>query len=289
MKAAAFDYVSATSLDEAAQILSAHDGDAKVIAGGQSLVPMMALRFVQPGVLVDINRIPGLNYVTYRDGCIAVGALARHSDLEKSADARRRQPLLGEAIKFVAHRQIRNRGTVCGSLAHADPAAELPTVAVALNAEFVVHGPHGSRTIAASDFFRSYLTTVLKPDEILSEVRFPVAPARTGCAFLEISRRHGDFALVGVAATVTLAADGTCLDARIAIAGVSDTPVCANDVAATLRGKRITPVIAAEAGHAAARDLSPPGDIHARSEYRKQVAPVLVRRALLRAADTVVA
>jgi CO/xanthine dehydrogenase FAD-binding subunit len=256
-----------------------------VLAGGQSLVPLLNFRLVRPAYLIDLNEIPGLDYVRPANGHLAVGALTRQRALETSPLVRERLPLLADALPQVGHVQIRNRGTIGGSLVHADPAAELPAVVAALDGELVVRGPDGERVLRADEFFTGYLSTVLRPTELLVEVRLPTVPPRTGTAFLEVSRRHGDFALVGVAASVTLDDAGACTRCAIALTGVGPAPVVAREAARTLVGSAPTSAMLEEAGRLAAADLRPDGDLHASSAYRTHVAGVLTRRALARALE----
>jgi CO/xanthine dehydrogenase FAD-binding subunit len=285
MKPPKFEYLAPTSLDEALQILADHGDEAKVLAGGQSLVPLLNFRLVRPGYLVDLNEIAGLAYVRPENGHLAIGALTRQRAVETSTMVRESQPLLADAMPQIGHVQIRNRGTIGGSLAHADPAAELPAVVAALDGELVVRSARGQRTLSPAEFFVGYLTTALEPTELLVEVRLPVAPPRTGTAFLEVSRRHGDFALVGVAATVTLDEAGACSRCAIALTGVGPTPVVAREAAAQLVGVTPTAEVLESAGRSAAAGLQPDGDLHASSEYRRHVAGVLTRRALARALE----
>jgi carbon-monoxide dehydrogenase medium subunit len=280
-----FDYAAPSGLEEAVAALEHGGEDAKVLAGGQSLVPLLAFRLAYPSLLVDLNRIPELAYVEPTDdGGVAVGALTRTGDVEDSGVVRRRAPLVADAVPLIGHRQIRNRGTFGGSVAHADPAAELPGVVWALGATMRAVGPGGERTIPASEFFQGYFTTALEPAEVLAEVRIPPLPERSGTAFMEISRRHGDFALVAVAATVTLGSRDRCEAVRLVFAGVADAPVPV-DVAGVLRGEAVSEEAARAAGEEAASGLTPSTDIHASGAYRKQVAAVLARRALLLAAE----
>jgi carbon-monoxide dehydrogenase medium subunit len=280
MKPPPFAYFDPRTLDEAVALLNEHGLDAKVLAGGQSLVPLLNMRLARPAVLVDLNRIDGLGYVRETNGAIAIGAMTRQRTAERSPLVREKLPLLHAATTFIAHPQIRNRGTVGGSLAHADPAAELPAVALALEAEFAVAGPNGARTVAAKDFFVTYLTTCLEPAEVVTEVRFPAQPERSGWAFVELSRRHGDFALAGVAATLTLDS-GTISDARIALFGVGATALRASAAESMLRGQRPDDALFEEASRAAAEAIEEPlSDIHASAEYRRDLARVLTRRAL---------
>jgi carbon-monoxide dehydrogenase medium subunit len=263
-----FDYVAASSVDEAAQALSEHGDDAKVLAGGQSLIPLLSLRLARPTVLVDLNRVSSLAGVTVDDagGTTTLGAMTRHRTLERDATIARTVPLLAAAAPFIGHVAIRSRGTIGGSISHADPAAELPAIALALDATIVTT----KREIPAADFFDGYFTTVLAPDEIVTAVRFPTATPGTRVSVKEMARRHGDFAMVAAAVQVT---DG---DARIALINVADRPVRATDAEAALRdGASIDDVAAL-----ATRDIEPVSDLHATSEYRRTVARTLVKRAL---------
>jgi CO/xanthine dehydrogenase FAD-binding subunit len=288
MKPPRFDYEAPASLDEALALLRRHGDHAKVLAGGQSLVPLLNFRLVRPDVLIDLNEVPGLDGIREANGVLVVGAMTRQRAVETSTLVRERCPLLADAMRQIGHVQIRNRGTVGGSLAHADPAAELPAVVAALGGELVLRSAERQRVLPAAQFFVTYLTTALGPGELLVEVRLPVTPAHSGSAFVEISRRHGDFALVGVAATVTLDTAGTCHRATVALTGVGPTPVVVGDAAAVLVGSRPTPAAIAEAAARAQRGLTPDGDLHASREYRVHVAGVLTRRALERAFDRAV-
>jgi carbon-monoxide dehydrogenase medium subunit len=286
VKPAAFDYHAPETVEEAVALLGAHGDRAKVLAGGQSLVPMMNMRLARPEVVVDINRIRPLDYVRERDGVLAIGALCRQRTAERSRVVARRCPLLGEALALVGHAQIRNRGTVVGSLAHADPAAELCAVLAALGGAVTAVGPQASRAIPASDLFVSYLTTSLDPRELVTEARFPALPAGAGWAWKEISRRHGDFALAGVG--VVLAVRGGAIrDARIALIGVGATPVRAVRAERSLHGAAPSDKVWEGAEEAVRAEVDPDGDIHASAEYRRHVAGVLTRRALAEAASRV--
>ncbi len=280
MKPAPFTYFAPRSLDEALSLLGQYGPDAKPLAGGQSLVPLMNFRLAKPRYLIDLNRIPELAYIRRDDGRLAIGAMTRQFEAERSDEVARHAPLLREALRLVGHPTIRHRGTVGGSIAHADPAAELPAAAVALGAEFVVRGPRGTRTVPAGEFFLGPFSTVLAPDELLVEVRIPAVPPGTGHAFLELSRRHGDFAIVGVAALVGLGPDGRIERAALTLGGAGPTPVRARQAEAALLGAPPTEDLFREAGELAAREISPTSDIHASADYRRRVAAVLVRRAL---------
>ena len=280
MKPAAFDYVAPTALDEVVDLLSRHGDEAKVLAGGQSLVPLMALRLVTPGVLIDLNRVEELDYLRLQDHTLVVGALARHRAVEDAAKIRGRCPMVAEAVGSIGHVAIRNRGTVVGSLAHADPAAEWPALALALDAELEAVGPNGSRSIPASEFFVTYFTTALAHDEVLKEVRFRLPPGRSGSAFVELARRHGDFAIAGAGAVLELGEDGLVQDARIVLMGVKDTAVRARVAETLLVGRRPVEETLVEASASVGDEIDPLSDLHASSDYRRHVARVLVRRAL---------
>jgi aerobic carbon-monoxide dehydrogenase medium subunit len=284
MKLPYVEYEAPTSVAEAVGLLAEHQDEASVLAGGQSLIPLMALRLARPAVLIDINGLSELSLVAVRDGRVAIGAMTREYVAEDSATVGDTVPLLAAALPLIGHEAIRSRGTIGGSLAHADPAAELPAVALALDAEFVVRSRAGERVVPAAEWFEGYLATSRRPDEILTEVRFPVAGPGTGVAFLEVTRRHGDFAIVGVAASLTLA-DGVISDARLAFAGVSDVPVRATGAEDLLAGERPSAELFAEAARRATDGIDPPADLNGSSEYRKQVAATLVRRGLQAAAD----
>lgn len=255
-----------------------------MIAGGQSLGPLLNLRLASPGVLVDVNRLP-LADVHREDGTLILGALVRQRDAEHNAEVAAAAPLLAEALPWIGHVAIRNRGTVGGSLAHADPASELPAVAVALRSEVVAASVRGRRVVPAAGLFAGPLQTVLEPDELLVSLRVPAAPPRTGSAWIEIARRHGDFALAGVAVTLTLGAGDAVVGAAIVLSGVGPTPVDADEAARSLLGGVPGPASFEQAAAFAAGACRPASDVHASAGYRRRVATVLVRRALERAYD----
>jgi aerobic carbon-monoxide dehydrogenase medium subunit len=284
MKLPYFEYEAPATVAEAVELLTKHQDEASVLAGGQSLIPLLALRLARPALLIDINGLGELSGVTVADGRVAIGAMTREYAAEESDTVAETVPLLAAALPLIGHEAIRSRGTIGGSLAHADPAAELPAVALALDAEFVVRSQSGDRVIPAREWFEGYLTTARSADEILVEVRFPAAARGTGVAFQEVARRHGDFAIVGVAASLTVA-DGTIIDARLAFAGVSDVPVRAAEAEELLAGERPSAELFEEAAIRATAGLDPPGDLHGSPEYRTKVAATLVRRALQTAAD----
>jgi carbon-monoxide dehydrogenase medium subunit len=285
MKPARFDYVAPETAGEAVSLLDGYEGEAKILAGGQSLMPLLNMRLARPGLLVDLGRVAGLDYIRESAGGLAIGAMTTKRAVERSALVESGQPLLREATLWVAHPQIRNRGTVGGSMAQADPAAEYPAVAVAMDAELRVLGPAGERSIQAEDFFVTYLTTALEPNEVLIEVTIPALGERTGWAFREVARRHGDFALAGTAVTLTLDAGGQCSDARIALFGVGPKAVRARGAEQILLGARPGEELYRRAGQKAGEEIEEPlSDVHASAEYRRHLAGALTRRALAEAA-----
>ena len=281
MKPPPFEYHAPESLPEALDLLARLGDDAKVLAGGQSLVPLLNLRLARPANLVDINNVQReLARLEPWDGGLRLGGLVRQRAAERSELVRQRNPLLAEALPLVGHPQIRNRGTIGGSLAHADPASELPAVATLLDAELAARSARRERTLRAEEFFVSYFTTRLEPDELLTEVRVPAWPSGAGWAFLEVSRRHGDFAMVGVASLVRLAPNGSIGEARLAYTGVGATPVRARDAERELEGQPAAEDTYVAAAERAAQALDPQADVHATAAYRRHVAKVLTRRAL---------
>jgi carbon-monoxide dehydrogenase medium subunit len=280
MKPAAFDYFAPESLDEALALLGKHSSRAKLLAGGQSFVPMANFRLLRPEVVIDLNRVAALSYIKEHEGGIAIGAMTRHRAVERSELVRARCPLIAHAVPNIGHAVIRNRGTIGGSLSHADPAAEWPVVAIALGATLVLRSPRGERIIPAADFFVALLTTALGDDEMLVEIRFPAAPRRSGAEFLEISRRHGDFALVSVGVQVALSAAGDIEDMRLALGGVGSFPFDASNLARQFIGSKPSPAGVDALGASIGAALEPTSDLHALAEYRKEVAAVLVGRAL---------
>ena len=287
MKPAAFDYHRPRSRAEALALLAQYGSDAKPLAGGQSLIPAMNFRLATPAVLIDLNAAPDLAYLTEGEDTIRIGAMTRHRVVERSDRVRERTPLVHDAMPFIAHAAIRTRGTIGGSLAHADPAAELPAVMLVLDVRFRLESTGRTREVAAREFFTGLFATALEPGELLTEITIPCTDSsrdRHGHAFLEFSRRHGDFALAGVAAHVTVTDEGRCSDARIALFGVGDRPMFAHAGVRALAGEHPTAdVIRAAADATAANDIDPTSDIHASSTYRRHLAGVLTRRALERA------
>lgn len=265
--------------------LAEYGDEAKILAGGQSLVPTMNFRLARPSALIDLNRIEELFFIEKEKSAgLRIGAMTRQRKVERSKLIAEKAPLIHEAMPYIAHPQIRNRGTVGGSLAHADPAAELPAVMLALDAQFLLRGQKGERTIAAKEFFIDLFFTALEPDELLVEIKLPSLPKRTGWAFCEIARRHGDFALVGAAAVVTLDTKSHCKEARIVLMSVGNGPIQAAQAQQRLIGQKPTQgAIRAAADLAAEKDIDPPSDMHASVEYRRHLAKVLTERALTQA------
>ena len=282
MKPPKFDYHAPTSVDEALALLARYGGDAKVLAGGQSLMPLLNFRLSRPAALVDLNRIPSLAYIREEQGRVSFGAMTRQRAVEFSPVVKARVPLLAEATRWVAHLPIRTRGTIGGSIAHADPSAEYPAVLTALEGEVVARGPKGERVIEAKDLFQTYLTTSLEPEEILVEVRLPVTPAGAGYALEEFARRHGDFAIVAIACVVVR--DGQrCTRARLATAGTGPVPVRLRAAEEILERDGLGAEALAAAARRAAELVNPDSDIHASADYRRHLTSVLTRRALERA------
>lgn len=280
MKPPPFAYDRAESVEEALALLAEHGDDAKVLAGGQSLVPLLNFRLARPERLIDINEVQELDRLDL-NGTLRIGALTRQATLEQSSEIRAKVPLLHEAIRYVAHPQIRNRGTIGGSVAHADPSAELPAAFAALDAAFHLRSATGMRTLLAEEMFITHLTTALAPDELLMEVEVALPAPGTGSAFVEFARRHGDFALAGAAVLVRLAGDGTCQRAAIALLAAGPVPVRATAAEQALVCHRVDEDVAGEAAAAAVRDVKPLADIHGGSDYRRRVLEAMTRRALL--------
>lgn len=282
MKPPPFEYVAAKSIDEAIAALGRYKGEAKLLAGGQSLTPMLNFRLTRPAALVDLNRVTGIDQIKAENGGLRIGALARHRAIEQSPVVREKMPILSTAAAQVGHLAIRNRGTLGGSLAHADPAAELPMIAALLEAEMKTKSSSGGRTIKAKDFFVGVLTSALEPDEILTEVVLPALPANTGWGFEELCRRPGDFAIAAVAATVTVSG-GKCTGARISMAGVGGAPLRASKAEAALNGQKLTDAVLKKAGEEASKEADPSNDVHASADFRRHLVSVLTQRALKQA------
>jgi len=278
MKPPSFEYVAPTSLQEASQVLADAKGDAKILAGGQSLVPMLNFRLLKPQILVDINHIPDLDFIREHEGRISVGALTRHYVLETSPIIINRFPIIAEAMHHVAHLAIRNRGTIGGSLSHADPAAELPLMAILLNARLNTESFSGRRTIEAKDFFVSALTNALEDDEIVREIEFPYLPRSTGWGFEEFAQRRGDFAVAAAAVTVTVS-NGRCTEGRIAVIG-GETVIRAPDAEALLQGSTLDDNTLAATARSTAQSTQFNSDLRATSEFRSHLVKSLTLRAL---------
>lgn len=287
MKNPPFNYHRPESLAEALALLAEHGDDAKVLAGGQSLLPVMALRLGRPEYLIDIGRLPGLNSITVDSTGVAIGALVRHVTAERSPELVSAAPLIHEAMPYVGHRAIRSQGTVCGSIAHADPAAEMPAVCLATGATMTATSANGERSIAAADFGQGYLTTALEPTEILTSVRFPPWPASAGGAVVEVSRRHGDYALVGLVCKVD-APGGSITDVALSFFGVANTPIRVAEAEAALVGSPLGDTNAfAAAADIVSATIEPSSDVHGSSNYRRHLAGVLTRKGLAQAASRI--
>ena len=286
MKPAPFEYYRPSSTEEAASLLAEHGWEAKLLAGGQSLIPAMNFRLAQPSILIDLNNVEELAYIREGNGLLHIGAMARQRSAERSELVAQRAPLVSETLPFVAHPQIRSRGTIGGSIAHADPASELPAVMLALEATFHLRSQRGTRSVSSEEFFTGLFGTALEPDEMLAEIEIPPLADGVGWGFAEISRRHGDYGLAGLAAAVQLDGNGKCSKARIALLSVGDGPVLASSAAeALLDVEPSEEAIRAAADAAAHRDIDPPSDIHASAAYRRRLVEVLTRRVLPRAFD----
>ena len=284
MKPAKFDYHAPATREEALALLAQYGADARPLAGGQSLMPMLNLRLARPAVVVDLNRVAGMDGIAGAADAMTIGAMTRQRQLERSAEVRAAFPLIAAAVPHIAHFQIRNRGTVGGSLAHSDPAAEIPALCLALNAEIAADSQRGRRIIAAADFALGLFATALEPDELLSEVRLPLlaaAGASRWCwGFREVCRREGDFALAGAIALLHLDADDVCREARITMFGVGDGPARMPEAEASLRGRAVDANARAAAAALVSAAVNPSSDIHASAQYRREVGGVMARRAL---------
>ena len=278
MKPAAFDYIAPTSLEAAVAALAAANGDGKVLAGGQSLMPLLNFRMTRPAIIIDLMHIPGMSFIELRGDRVAIGAMTRHADLEFSELVAAKLPVMAAAMRHVAHLAIRNKGTIGGSLSHADPAAELPMLAVFYGATIKVQGPEGRRDIPAEDFFISALTNCLDPEEIVFGIDFPVLTSHTGWAFEEVARRFSDFALAFIAVSFELL-DGKIADARVAVMGVADTPRRLRDAEAALQGLQGGPEAAAGFAEVVRSSVTPQSDIHVSAEYRKSLIGALAEKA----------
>ena len=279
-----FDYVVPSSLDEAIAVLGEHDGEAKVLSGGQSLIPMLKLRLAAPTVLVDINRIPGLDYVEERDGALHIGALAREHELEVSSVVREKYPILRDTARVIADPLVRNTATVCGNVAHGDPGNDHPATMIALGASFLVRGPNGTRSIPAREFFQGLFTTALAADEIVTEIVVPAPPPRSGGAYLKLERKVGDFATAAAAVQITLDAQNVCARAGIGLTNVGSTPIAATAAESFLLNKALDDATIAQAAQLAADAADPFEDRRGSADYKRDVVRVLTARALSLAA-----
>ncbi|HZR87996.1 MAG TPA: xanthine dehydrogenase family protein subunit M [Bradyrhizobium sp.] len=281
MKPAPFKYVKASSLAQALSLKAEHGDDARFLAGGQSLIPAMNFRLARPSVLIDINGLSELAGCSGADGGqVRLGALTRYRALERDGDFLKACPLFADALPHIAHPQIRNRGTIGGNLSHADPASELPAVAVAMGARLHLQSASGEREVGACDFFIGLLTTDVQPDEMLVDVTLPVQNPRSGACFMEVARRRGDFALAGVAAIVTLDVERRCSEVRLGLCGVGETPVDASGAAQALIGENFSDKAVEVVAAAVQRMIEPAGNVHATADYQRHVAGVLTSRAL---------
>lgn len=284
MKPPQFEYFDPTTIEEVLEHLEQHGYDAKMLAGGQSLVPLLNFRMARPQVLIDLNRIQGLDYVREVNGSLAIGAMTRQRTLEDSELVRSQCGLLTDTMALIGHPQIRNRGTVGGSLVHADPAAELPAIARALDAKMKVRGKDGERSVSAEDFFVSVYTSDVEPTEMLVEVEFPKLDPSAGWAFEEFAVRHGDFALAGVAAVVSLNDDQTCKDVRLVAIAVGETAFRDTEIEALLKGEKLTDSILDQVATRLSAAIDPFEDLHASAPQRRHLTGVLAKRALKKAA-----
>jgi CO/xanthine dehydrogenase FAD-binding subunit len=280
MKPSAFEYFTPSTVREAIELLRSHGDEAKILAGGQSLIPMMNFRVARPQVLIDINKIKELDYIREEKGELVIGGLTRERTLEVSPVVKKKCPILAEAISYIGHLPIRTRGTIGGSLVHADPSAEIPIIVCGLGGKMKVVGPSGERTLGTDEFFMTYLTSALEAAEILVEVRIPILPVNAGWSFMEFSRRHGDFGIVAVASILYLENKELCRKASIALGGVAPTPLRAGEAESLLAGRVITEELIKEAGVKAAQATDPESDYHASAEYRKDMARVFTQRSL---------
>jgi CO/xanthine dehydrogenase FAD-binding subunit len=281
MKPAPFKYIAASSLDHALSLKAEYGDEARFLAGGQSLIPTMNFRLARPSVLIDINGLDDLAGVHRAGGkAIRVGALTRYRDLERDSNFLVSFPLFADALPHIAHPQIRNRGTIGGNLSHADPASELPALAVAMEARMRLKSTTGEREVAASEFFQGLLTTDIQVDEMLVEITFPAPEKHSGTCFMEIARRRGDFALAGVAAIVTLDREGRCSRARLALCGVGETPVDASDALGSLIGQPCTEEAIDAAAVKVQEMIEPSGNVHGSADYQRHIAGILTQRAI---------
>jgi len=281
----AFEYLRPKTIPEAVAFLKQYGDDAKILSGGQSLIPMMKLRIARPSYLIDINRISGLSYIKEEAGFLKIGGLSREADLEASALIRSKYPIILDTAHVIADPQVRNLATIAGNLAHGDPANDHPATMLALGAQIVATGPAGERIIPIEEFFLSVFSTALKPGEILTEIRIPIPPAHSGGAYLKLERKVGDFATAAVAAQVTLDGNGAVQKAGIGLTNVGPTPIKARKAEEFLRGKKVDEANARQAGQLAAEEAQPSSDLRGPAEYKRGLVKELARRALSRAAE----
>ena len=282
MKPPAFAYERPTSVEATLAALARHGEDAKLLAGGQSLIPMLNLRLLAPKTIIDANRLAELDYIRLEEGALAIGALARHNAVRNAKEVAQHCPLIAEAYRFVSHHAIRNRGTIGGNLCHADPASELPVVALLLEAIMVLRSSAGERRVAAADFFKGPFETAARPDELLTEVRFPVQPEGQGYAFDEVSQRHGDFAIVAAGCTLAVE-DGVCRTVRLGYGGVGPHALRNLEAEAALAGQPATSESFAKAAKTATERVRPSSDVHADEAYRRDLVRTLTTRVLVAA------
>ena len=284
MKPAPFEYHVPDSIEQALDLMSQHADEAKILAGGQSLVSAMNFRVIQPSVVIDLNRVAELSYIRAEGDVIRVGSMARERHLEFDSSIAKRTPLLAEAMPHIAHPQIRNRGTIGGSIVHADPAAELPVLMLALSARLKAKNISGERWIDAQDFFAGMFTTAIAPDEILVEIELPFMPARTGWSFMEVAPRAGDYALMGVAVLVTLEKNGKCKKAKLVYLNAGDGPVDAKEAAKILEGEKLNDkLIESASAMASGKEINPFGNVHTSPDFQRHLANLLTKKALKQA------
>lgn len=282
---AAFDYHTATSVDEAIKLLQQYGDEAKLMSGGHSLLPVMKLRLAQPGHIIYIGKINGLSYIREKNGTLAIGAMTTYAELARSQVLRQHFEMMADAAAVIGDQQVRNRGTIGGSIAHADPAGDMPAIVLALKADIVAQGPNGTRTIKADDFFVDTFTTALNPDEVVIEVRLPLPPAHTGSSYMKLENKASHYAVVGCAAVITLGNDDNCSAASVAITGAATKVTRASAVEQALVGKKLDESTIADAASPATQGMELISDIHGSTSYRAQMAVVMTRRAIQTAAE----
>lgn len=285
MISAAFNYEAPATLDEALALLTEHGDEAKILAGGHSLLPMMKLRFAQPEMLIDINNIPGLSYIREGEGYLEIGALTREVDLEESELIRTKYPIFTDASKLIADPQVRNMGTIGGNIAHGDAANDHPAVMIAMGAEVVITGPEGSRTVSIDDFFHGFYMTAVQPNEILTEIRIPVPPAGTGNAYHKFERKVGDYATAGAAVQITIGHNDVVENVGIGLTNVNPTPMRASRSEEALRGKPLSNETINQAAQYASEDCNPSADLRGDEEYKRAMVKVLIKRMIERAVE----